>query len=205
MMNRLRNEQGVALVTALMLTLLSLAVVAAVLYLVTQGIQISAASKRYKTAREASQGGMEVFTKDILTQLYTGSPFSTVKTSFSSIGLSFGTYSTCTKQKLTTATAQWTCNTNANNPSVNYDAIFTLKGTTTAENYNVYAQIVDTVPGNSDTSGVSNLDGGGGVATGAGAGGISPMHIPALYTIEIQGQKQANPLEKAKLSVLYTY
>ena len=219
MMNRLRNERGIALVTALLLTLIALAIVGAVLYMVTQGIQISASSKRYKTALEASNGGLDIFSKDILTQIYTGTHSTQVKSQFSSISLNFfGTYTSCMNHKLTTPTAQWdtttghACGSTARiiNPKVNYDAMFTLKGTTTATNYTAYAQIVDTVPGNSDRSGlVGQLGSGTGVAglgSGLGTGsGISPVHTPALFTIEIQGEKSTNPSEKAKLSVLYAY
>ena len=54
MMKSLQNERGIALITSLLLTLISLAIVLAVLYLITQGIQVSGSSKRYTNAREAS-------------------------------------------------------------------------------------------------------------------------------------------------------
>ena len=214
MLKSLRNERGIALFTALLLTLFALAIVAAVLYMVTQGIQTSAASKRYKTALEASHGGLDVFTKDIITQIYTGSASSQVTSAFSSISLNFGTYSSCVKQKLTTPTALWdttsgkACGQNAKivNPKSYPDATFTLKGTTSGTNYKVYTQIVDSVPGNSDRSGLGGTLGGATGTTGSATGaGISPMHIPALFTIEVQGERELNPLEKSKLSVLYAY
>ena len=212
MMKCMRNERGVALVTALLLTTLALAIIAAVLYIVTQGIQVSAASKRYKSALEASHGGMEVFTKDLIPQIFSGTASSQVATAFSTSisSLSFGPYSSCLKQKLNNTTAQWgtaVCGPNARviDPKSNFDATFTLKGLPGQGNYKAYAQIIDTVKGNSDKSGFDNnsLLGGSGV-TGTSSG-ISPMHIPALYTIEVQGENETNPLEKAKLSVLYTY
>jgi len=47
-MNRLNNNKGVALVTALMLTLISLTIVMALMYMITQGTTVSASYKRYK-------------------------------------------------------------------------------------------------------------------------------------------------------------
>ncbi len=220
MMNRLRNEQGIALVTALLLTLIALAIVGAVLYLVTQGIQVSAASKRYRTALEASHGGLDIFSKDIITQIYAGSKSSQMTSAFSTLSLNFGTYTSCAIHKLNTPTAQWSMGTNAvcgsnakaNDPKVNYDATFTLKGTTPGTNYKAYAQIVDTVPGNSGQSvpggGIlGNAAGTTQIGSGGGGSGsvINTVHIPALITIEVQGEKEKNPLEKARLSVLYAY
>ena len=221
-MNRLRNERGIALVTALLLTMLALAIVAAVLYIVTQGIQVSAASKKYKTALEATHGGLEVFTKDIITQIYTGTSTTQLVSSFpvATIGLSFfGSYTSCVKHKLNTPTSQWStgasavCGSNAKviNPKNNYDATFTLKGTTPGTNYKAYAQIVDTVTGNSCATVGDALLGNAAGTTQIGSGGggsgsaVDPIHTPALFTIEVQGEKETNPLEKARLSVLYAY
>jgi len=65
-MTRIRNNKGVALVTSLMLTLISLTIIMALMYMITQSTQVSGASKRYKTALDAGYGGSELFTKDIL-------------------------------------------------------------------------------------------------------------------------------------------
>ena len=64
-MRTLSNERGVALVTALLLTLISLAIVLSALYFVTQQTQLSGASKRYKNVLDATHGGVEVYTKEI--------------------------------------------------------------------------------------------------------------------------------------------
>jgi len=45
-MNRLNNNKGVALVTALMLTLISLTIVMALMYMITQGTTVSASNKK---------------------------------------------------------------------------------------------------------------------------------------------------------------
>ncbi len=67
-MKRLNNERGVALVMALILTLIILAAVSALLYLVTQGTMMSGYQKRYQTALEAAKGGMELATKEIISR-----------------------------------------------------------------------------------------------------------------------------------------
>ena len=76
---------------------------------------------------------------------------------------------------------------------------YELAGTPT--NYTVYAKIVDTVEGNSSAD--VGL-GGEGVVT-AGAGIVTVMKMPYLYTIEMDAQAVTNPSERAKLSILYQY
>lgn len=207
-MKSLQNERGIALITSLLLTLISLAIVLAVLYLITQGIQVSGSSKRYTNAREASFATVDVMAKEIVPQLLSGQTPAQLATTFNSIGLDFGSYPACLQQKLTNPTSQWgatVCGPNAAsmNPKNYYDMKFTLKGLPLQGNYTVYSQIISTVKGNSDMSGVENLDGGGGVT--GGSSGISPMHIPSLYTIEVHGEKDTNPVENARLSVLYAF
>ena len=66
-MQTLRNENGVALVTALMLTLIALTITMALLYMVISSTKMSGAQKRYKTSREASYAAAtELYPKDIL-------------------------------------------------------------------------------------------------------------------------------------------
>ena len=212
-MKNLRNQRGAALITALMLSLIILAIVMVAVYLLTQGTQVSAANKRYKTSIEAAHGGAEVFTKTVLPELFKNYPVASLTTDLASISL-FVPYSSCLKQKITTATAFWSptaCGgakgSGATDPFSKIatqmpDATFTLKGALLQPNFNVYTKIVDTIPGNSDTSGVS-LDSASGTAYGSS--GVSPEHIPAMITIEVQGQRQNNPKEVSKLSVLYAY
>jgi hypothetical protein len=213
-MKRIGNDRGVALVTALLLTLISLAIVMALLYLITQGVQLSAASKRYHNALEASYGGAEVFTKEIIPQLMGATGTANLSALLSGNNPAFTNYS-CIQKKLNVATANWgvpvanwpnVCGptTKTASPLDNPDATFTLMGTGLASNFNVYAKIVDTQPGNSDSSGTDGfIDSAAGVAYGAA--GVSPKHMPATYRIEIQGQRANNPQEKAHLSVLYAY
>lgn len=207
-MKTLQNERGVALVTSLLLTLISLAIVLAVLYLITQGIQLSGSSKRYKNAREASYASVDVMGKEIVPLLLNGEKTTKLKSDFASIGLDFGSVTGCLYQKLNNATSAWTtavCGANATsiNPKSNYDMKFTLSGLPLQGNYTVYTQIVSTVKGNSDMSGVEKMSSGAGVA-GVDSG-ISPMHIPSLYTIEVHGEKDTNPVENARMTILYAF
>jgi hypothetical protein len=222
-MKTIGNERGVALVTALLLSLIVLGMVMALLYYVTQGVTQSAANKRYHSAREAAYGGMDVVSKQIMPDVlgnYSTSYLSTVLAGVQP------TYSNlpCFQSKLNNATSQWsgacTADSRTPEPKVLPDVTIKLKGPPLSPNFNVYAKIVDSQPGNSDatstgpapggTGGV--LDGAAGVAysgpVGGGSGSsetVTPMHIPGMYRIEVQGESETNPLERSRLSALYVY
>jgi len=211
-MTCLRNERGIALLSAIMLSMLALLMISAALYLITKGIKVSAASKSYKNVLEASYAVPEIAGKDIFPQILKGNLTAQIVNDFSSIDLLFSdTSGNCLKQKMTNPTANWSQLPGCVppdpavplDPKTHFDMSFKLKGLPSQPGYKVYSQIIDTVKGNSDKSGVDQLDGGGGVT--AGSSGISPMHIPSLFTIEVQAEKEFNPKEKAKLSVLYSY
>lgn len=204
-MKNLDNDRGIALVTALLLTVLALSIIMAVLYLITQGIQVSAAHKRYKTVLESSYGGVEVFTKDLLGKAII-SP--TVEPTNPLLPVSFARYTGCFQKKLNNPTAAWeSLGCSATSKSVDAktapDARFTLQGAAFQPNFNIYTKIVDTIPGNSDMSGVELLDAGAGVAYGSS--GVSPQHVPAMFRIEVQAERETNAQERANLSVLYAY
>ncbi|MDH5767935.1 MAG: hypothetical protein OEZ31_03135, partial [Nitrospirota bacterium] len=82
--------------------------------------------------------------------------------------------------------------------STTYDMSYQLPGTPIS--YNVYAKIADTVLGNS--GGDEGLVKGGVVYS---TGEVTVVSRPYLYTIEIDAENAANPLERAKLSLLYQY
>ena len=73
--------------------------------------------------------------------------------------------------------------------------------------YRVFAKIIDTVQGNSETSalvtGGGQLGGAGVVASNSAM--ISPPHIPYLYSMEVEAQASANPRERSSVSALYAY
>ncbi len=197
------NEQGIALITALMFCLICLTMLMGLMYLLTQGIQVSGSQKRFKTALEASYGGAEIALKEVIPQVFQGYTSSQITSQFSGVGLQFDSSSRCLRQKLTLAPSQWdsTCS-QLLNPKTSPDLQFTLQAQGSgARPYSVYAKIVDTVPGNTDTSGLQ-LDGSG-VAEANTI--IVPQHFPYIYRVEIQAERQVNATEQANLSIQYAY
>lgn len=220
-MTLLNNEKGIALITALLFTLLSLGIVMTLLYMVTLGTKVTGAEKRYKTALEASYGATELLSKDILPSIFknytTAASIATVPANYYGVSLGIPD-SSCLAQKTQKPTSQWnttlcTNSTKTATPNESPDMTFNLKAANDATGYNVYTKIVDTrcggdptkgqVCSNSDSSGIDYLDGGGGVTSGGGV--VQPQPRPAYYKIEIQGERASNPIEKSKLSVLYAY
>ena len=200
------SEEGAALVTALMLTMLSLVIALALLYTVTAGTRISASQKRYHSALAAAQGGVELVTQEIVPALLQALPQtqSYLQGEFFQIGLNLPAYG-CLQQKLSTPTANWgsACSqaqTDAD-PSDAPDMTFTLGGATD-QDYSVAIKIVDTVPGNTDTAGFELLDPGNSVIGREEV--IRPQHVPSMFNISVQGVG-GSPREKARLSLLYAY
>lgn len=217
-MTKLKNNEGIALVTALLFTMISLGIVMALLTIVTQGTRVSAANKSYKTAIEAGYGAVDVVSRDILPATFKGTFDTAFKASLATaINLAFP-LENCFNEKASLSTSNWTsvCTASplqptSSNPKVSTDMTFNLKAKNDTIGFNVYAKITDTrcggVPGqpcsNSDTSGVDYLDAGGGVASSTGS--VTPQHRPAFFRIEVQSERAVNPNEKSQLSVLYAY
>lgn len=220
-MGVLDNNKGIALVTALMFTVITLVISMSLLYMVLMGTRTSGALKRYHTAIDATYGGTEIIVKDIVTA---GFGFHDYSTSHS--GADFTTYamgslaspsvSPCFRERLTLPKKQWStaCSSANLDPKLDTDVSFNLNATSGSP-YKVYSKIVDTlerkflvpdettvtIAGNSDTSSIE-LDGG---STTSGGSEVSVPHYPYLYRIEVQGEKEQNPLEKANISVQYAY
>ena len=204
-MQVLNNNKGVALVISLMLTLISLTIVIALLYVVTQGIQVSSQTKRYHTALDASYGGAEIMVKDImpvLMQNYLSSSFkATVQTSFAGVSLLMVSDSTCLQSKIRTNTSAWpTGCSNTSNPKSSPDLQITLQSAS-GNPFIVSSKIVDTIAGNSDVSGLQ-LEGSG---TAESSSLLTPQHFPYIYRMDIQGESQNNSTAQANLEVLYAY
>lgn len=219
-MSLLHNNKGIALVTALLFTLISLGIVMALLTIVTQGTRVSAANKTYKTAIEAGYGAVDVVVYDILPTVLKDS---LNPTDYESYKLSLSTainmalpQENCFNQKVRSSTSLWTaCTAQASTfaPVQSPDITFNLKAPNASVGFNVYTKIIDTKCGgdttagqpcsNSDTAGIDYLDTGGGVSSSSGT--VTPQHRPAYYRIEVQSERAANPREKAALSVLYAY
>jgi hypothetical protein len=225
-MKRIKNEKGIALVTALMFTALSLAICMSLLYMITAGVQTSGALKRYRTAMDATNGGTEITVKDLINASFGFKDYSSATKTFPTyLKGEMGTLaaganvSDCMRERLTTPKRLWSvaCADPDLNPKNGPDVSFQLNAVAGAP-YTVYSKIVDTmerrflvlddsgvantviIAGNSDTSTYS-LEGGGTTEGGM----VTVPHYPYVYRIEVQGEKQQNSLEKGVVSVIYAY
>lgn len=219
----LRNEKGIALVTSLMFTLISLGIIMMLLYMVTQATKINSANKNYKTAIEASYGAVDLIALDILpSMLNPSSAFNA--SSYSNVSLATPD-SACLAEKLKTPTSLWNstlCDTTTKSltPNVKSDFTFNLKSTNDSFGYNVYAKIVDTkctaalpaCTNSSDPATTGNVSYDNTIRglmsadpTSGGGGGGEILSKPVYYTIEVQGESARNAHEKSKLSVLYSF
>ncbi|NWF51738.1 MAG: hypothetical protein HXY47_01475 [Nitrospirae bacterium] len=198
-MKLLRSEKGITLVIVLILSLIALATIAGLIFMVTTGTQLSGLQKRYKTALEAGMGGADVTLQVISAK---GDPNIPGLSNFDIPAEDVGG-TDCLNSKLNNATNVWPAecdNTMTIDPSnqSTYDVTFEL-GINPV--WNVYSKIVDTVEGNSS----ADL---GLVKTGvvsAGTGEVPVVSIPYLYTLEVYSENQNNPSERAQLSILYQY
>lgn len=198
----IHSERGIALVMVLILSAISLAIMAALVYMITAGTQISGVQKRYRTALEAGLGG-----KDITYQVLAARGDPQIDNINFLINPNIGG---CLATKLNLPTSGWgACNSSMSiNPAgdlTSYDFSFQLQGINyfgvQPIDYIVYSKIVDTVEGNS--GGDIGLTKGGVVNTNSGE--VSMVSIPYLYTIEVEAENAANRAERAKLSILYQY
>ncbi|MDD2854091.1 MAG: hypothetical protein PHU01_01025 [Desulfuromonadaceae bacterium] len=222
-MRLVKNENGVALITALLFMMLSLGIVMTLLYMVTQSTKITSANRSYKTALEASYGATELLSKDILPTIFatytSGSALTLLAAKYATVNMGIPD-TPCVVQKTSFSTANWDAticlpDTKTTLATEKPDITFNLKATNDSSGYNVYAKIIDTKCGG-DTStgqpcsnsklqpaGSEDLSDGSGVSGGAGT--VKPQSTPAYYRIDVQGQRAANPREKTELSVLYAY
>lgn len=200
-------KKGAALITVMALIFVASMMIATVYHFLQRGTEVSSLEKKYSVAREAGLGGIEVFTKEIIPAAISGKDLSVVAGGFASITNATVTASTtnaCFTDKLSKATADWASGCSSTlDPASSPDVTFTLSGAAPAQPFQVFAKIVDTVPGNSSTSGIALEDAGG--TAQAQTGTITTQHFPYVYVFEAQGQKQNDASTKANFEVLYAY
>lgn len=220
-MKFIANNKGVALITVLMITVLSMILVMTLLYFVTQGIQMSSSTKHYKTALESSYGGLDLSLTELIPRLNKALVMGTyssemlqLKTDFpsgTSIGLNIVSAG-CLKEKLANPRSRWSaaCSSSLDAKS-SPDMTFQLKAAVTGfagtnPSYTVYTKIVDNpVSGNTDPMDSSSKRSGENVNNSTAIEG-SGVTIPTTYRIEIAAEKTGTITgERAKLSVLYAY
>lgn len=199
-------KKGAALITVIAIIVVTSAIVATVYYFIRRGVEVSGLQKKYQTAREASLGGLEVFTKEVLPMAIGGTNLSDVVSSFNTITsaqVHQGSTNTCFSDKLLKTTSNWAVGcSNTLDPKSSPDIRFTLSGAAPARPFDVYTKIVDTVAGNSNTSGIT-LEGQGTAESQSGL--ITAQHFPFMYRMEVQSERQNDATEKANFAVLYAY
>ncbi len=205
-MNHFLKKKGAALITVVALVVVTSAIVATVYYFIRRGIEVSGLQKKYQTAREASLGGLDVFTKEVLPMAIGGTTLSSVVASFNTITsaqVQQGSSNECFSDKLLKSTANWAggCS-NSLDAKSSPDLRFTLTGAAPARPFDVYTKIIDTVGGNSNTSGIT-LEGQGTAESQSGI--ITAQHFPYMYRMEVQSERQNDATEKANFTVLYAY
>lgn len=218
-----KSERGIALVVVLILSAVSLALMTALIYMITAGIQISGFQKRYKTSLEAGKGGTDLFYMLVdrrgdfmdTNQFKDGLDLAGLNPSIALISDCSGTSMGGTQYKglqakLLTPTSSWdpvNCNMSI---SIDPDnpATYDMKLELGTNKYNYYAKIVDTIEGNTGPGAL-----GGGSASGllnsgvvsSGTGEIQVMQKPYLYAMEVMATNSTNTSERSKFSILYQY
>lgn len=200
----LQNNKGIALITSLMMTFITLTIVMAVMYMVTQSIQQTGQTKRYRTALEASYGGADALVKQVLPVILDSS----FQSDFTLFSVTYPNDTNCSiAAKLTLSPNEWaTLCDQSPEPKKTPDITFQLPASAGGQSYTVYAKIIDTLIGNTDMSAGGGGDAlaGGVVETGGGAG-IDVKHIPYVYRLEVQAERTSGAREQANLTVLYAY
>lgn len=185
-MKILRNDRAFALPFVLILAAIALTITLAMFVMLGRGSFVSGQQKRYRTAVEASRGGMESMMQ-LIAMRGVPAPYMTVPNA-----VALG-------NKLGDPTGSWV--------GLNSDLTIDVLDATTYDMtidlgaYRAYAKIVDTVEGNSGAD--EGLVKTGVVNTGSGE--VTVVSVPYLYTIEVLSQSQVNPTERSKISALYQY
>jgi hypothetical protein len=177
LMDILYSEKGVVIVITLVLAAIALAISTTAIYMVTQRITLSGIEKRYSTALAAAKGSVEITKKyiNLLRMGYTPEYSECIINDQS-----------CLTNKLQTPTSQWdNCD----------DTIICTLGS-----YRVTIDLVDTIEGNTGT-GLSKVTG----VVNTKSLIPNPSPYPYIYRIFIQSQKISNPIENARITILYAY
>ncbi|NVN99832.1 MAG: hypothetical protein HXX17_10940 [Geobacteraceae bacterium] len=211
---RLINNKGIALITALMFTLIILTLIMGVLAMVIQGTKGTAAMKVYRNATEAAYGGADITMNDVLPRLFTNVSTSIIRSDYNKINFNSMTIgsSVCVRQKrdyANTGTNWSACGDKSLNAKLSPDMTMKLVGTN-SQSFTVYSKIVDTLEGvpypgstSSGTGGVASQLMGGGVTELSAGTTMNLAHF--IYRVEVASEKTLNPKENSRVSVLYEY
>lgn len=206
-MRFVKNNQGVVLITTLMLTLITLAISMVMLYMVLQNTTMSGAQKRYKTVLDAAVGGVDIAAMDVMPFLRTfsdlpnGNSFLVnMQGAMNLASFAINSTDACLQAKLTSRdwTAVCPAGSDSTNAKVAPDFTYTLQSQLGGSGYRVFTKIVSTTPGPPRCN--PCLDG---KSTDELTDDI--IGAPALYRIEVTSERVSNPIERSNLSVLYAY
>ncbi len=213
-MRHLSGQKGAALVVVMAMVVISTAVFAVVLNFIQRGTETSSLEQKYETAKDASFGALDVFAKEVIPTAIAAARVDPTTSLSQTLGkfyaitsaqVAAGTTDVCFSDKLLKSTADWTAGcSSTTDPKTLPDMTFTLQGANN-QPFVVYMKIVDTVPGNSDTSGTPTALYSPDPVASSGTGLMATTPIPYLYSMEVQGERQQNPQERARLEVLYAY
>jgi len=203
----LANEKGIALISALMLSLIGMLMVASLLLMVGDtGSWTSGSKIRYQVALAAAHGGMNFFVKEILPRGIEGTGLSALGTYGGLLTpvISNANLTTKLTTRGDTRDGFWPYDPNMANSGIAFGTTDVTVTFTPANGRPIAVDtaIVSTSRGNSSTS--SNLLQTGGVVNN-NSGTITPQHIPYIYQTETRGQNATNPTENARLSSIYVY
>ena len=220
-MRIITNEKGIALVMVLILSLIGLAMVSALIFMVTQGTTLSGAMRFYRTANEASVGAAEFVGEYLLNRgsmtalnFALGCNCGDPAIYTDNIDNATGARS-CRCDKICNPTSQYNAGGSTRcvdedgataGLQISVDASANFDGSAILGDYTVTYKIVDTVEGNTDPGSIvasGTLIGSGVVAASGGV--YSPPHFPFLYRLEVMAQRTANPRERSRISMLYGY
>ena len=180
------SERGVALVLVLVLSMIGLIVMTTVLYVITMGTQLSGSEKRYRTAREAALGSVDVIRKIIADQA--ANPFPGIPVVYQpTFGPKFGGPNMSAPR-----------NIDPTDPNT-YDLTVDLGNPA----YRVYAKIVQLQKGNTQKGYRDRVRTAGGVVPPEDMGG--PMFVPTYYTITLLAQKTTNANERFRMDVVHIF
>jgi hypothetical protein len=202
-MKSLENENGIALVMVMVLSLIGLAIVAALMFMLTQGTRVSGVHRIFRTADEAGLGGANL-TAEFVDKNVTNA---TQNLTLVDPVLGSKTADTdCLRQKLTLAKVNWsncTADEQSYDPMTNWDISLPLPGSS-GQTFTVNAKIVDTVPGSSDTTGLVRVGTQSLRGTTDQSNEYRPPANPYLYRIEVQAQ-DSSQRGVSRYSILYAY
>ncbi|MEJ2684536.1 MAG: hypothetical protein P8Z71_09095 [Candidatus Sulfobium sp.] len=199
--SRLTSERGIALVLVLILSAMALAMMAALVYMLTIGTQASGTQKRYSNALEAGRAGSDM-SFDMIAARGNLTLQGIAMTMPTNVDTATGT--PCLTEKLNNDTSTWNnCDSTVAinlNDATTYDWSFQLGDAGGGQQFTVYAKIVDTVAGN--TGGDAGLSKNGVVSS---TGEVPVVARPYLYTMAVDAEGTGIRPERARYSILYQY